>query len=552
MPAILTNSVIPKISKWAFLPATMLLVLICNIAFSQSRDITYMTSGGKLHPLQAIMDIRHYTINLAVDPEKKTIDGNVVIDLVLSQPSDTLLLDLVHLLTVSAVTVNKLPADFVQREDKIYITGKKPFATGRQSIMVSYGGEPPVAARPPWKGGFTWTKDTNGNPWIVINCQGEGGKVYFPCKDHPSDEPNEGVDMNITVPTGLVVAGPGLLQKTLTQKGKQTYFWKTNYTISNYCVVFNIARYKVVTDTYTTLKGNTVPIQYYVLEEDTAHAAKLIQTKIRDTRILEKYFGEYPWVKEKIGIAEVPNPGMEHQTMITFQNKFVYKTIGGQDYSANLFHEYAHEWWANKVTNKDWAHMWIQEGIATYAEALCYYELGGQAAYDEIIDGHKRSVKNRQAMVGGEGLTEEETYSGGDIYTKGSFFMHSLRYLIGDEVFLFTLKKMATDPAYTYDNFVTSSDVEQLFSKASGKNLKPFFDFYLRTTDVLDISVKHTGYRKYLVKINNHFMDLPLDITVDGKTVKKMVPNEGITIEDCNVPPIVDGKGMYLKKITIW
>ena len=519
-------------------------------ANSQNRDITYMTSGGKLHPLQANMDIRHYSINLDVNINAKTIMGNVEIDLLLAKKSDTILFDLVHLLLIEKIYVNYELVTFVQKDDKIYITHKTGFNAGKQKVNIVYGGEPPVAVRPPWDGGFTWTKDTNGNPWVVINCQGEGGKVYFPCKDHPSDEPNEGVDMNITVPGDLVVAGPGLLQKTTVNKNKKTYYWKTNYTISNYCVVFNIAKYKVVSDTYTTINGNKVPIDYYVLEVDTAHAKKLIATKIRDTKILEKYFGEYPWVKEKIGIAEVPNPGMEHQTMITFQNKFNYQIVGGQDYSSNLFHEYAHEWWANKVTNKDWAHMWIQEGIATYAEALCFLEMGGEEAYNKIISGHKRSVKNKKAMVQGEELTEEETYSGGDIYGKGSFFMHSLRYVIGDAIFFPTLKKLATDPAYTYDNFVTTTDVEQLFSKASDKNLKPFFNFYLRTTEVLDINIKETGYQKYLVKINNYFMDLPMEVTIDGKTQKMSIGKDGLSIMS-NTPPVIDAAGYYLKKITL-
>ncbi|MEO5946838.1 MAG: M1 family aminopeptidase, partial [Chitinophagaceae bacterium] len=378
------------------------MLFFAQSAFSQNRDISYMNSGGKLHPLQAIMDIRHYSINLDVDVEHKTIKGNVEIRLNLSKQTDNILLDLVHLMLVEKIKVNNETANFYQKDDKIYITKANGFKPGQQNINIFYGGEPPVAVRPPWNGGFTWTKDSNGNPWIAINCQFEGGKIYFPCKDHPSDEPNEGVDLNITVPADLVVAGPGLLQKVIAKKGKKTFYWKTNYTISNYCILFNIGKYKVVSDTYTTINGNKVPIDFYVLEVDTAHAKKLIETKIRDTKILEKYFGEYPWVKEKIGIAEVPNSGMEHQTMITFQNKFEYKTIGGQDYSANLFHEYAHEWFANKVTNKDWAHMWIQEGIATYAEALCMLELGGEEAYYEIIDAHKRSIKNKKAVVQGE------------------------------------------------------------------------------------------------------------------------------------------------------
>ena len=518
---------------------------------NNSRDLSYVTSGGKLHPLQAIMDIRHYTIALDIDIANRSFKGSTEVNLNLSEKTNTILLDLIHFYTITQIKVNNKVVAFEQKEDKIFINSANGFEKGNQKVLIDYNGIPPVAVKPPWDGGFTWSKDSNGNDWISINIQAEGGKMYFPCKDHPSDEPNEGVDMKITVPKNLVVAGPGLLQSVTTKKNKSTYFWKTNYTISNYCILFNIGKYKVAKDIYTTILGNTVPIEYYVLEVDTAQAKKVIEVKKRDTKILEKYFGEYPWVKEKIGVAEVPNSGMEHQTMITFDNKFIYKQVGGQEYSANLFHEYAHEWWANKVTNKDWGHMWIQEGIATYAEALAMLELGGEAAYDEIIAGHRRGSKNAHAVVpAGEGISEKEVYSGGDIYTKGSFFMHSLRYLIGDNIFFPTLKKLATDPQYTYDNFVTTQDVEKLFSTASGKDLKPFFDFYLRTTDVLDLNVKEIGFQKYQLKINNFFMPIPMEITANGKTNRMVIPKEGITVSSAT-PPQLDAKGFYLKKVTI-
>ena len=518
---------------------------------NNSRDLSYLTSGGKLHPLQAIMDIRHYTIALDIDIANQSFKGSTEVNLNLSEKTNTILLDLIHFYTITQIKVNNKVVAFDQKDDKIFINSAAGFEIGNQKVLVEYNGIPPVAIKPPWDGGFTWSKDSNGNDWISINIQAEGGKMYFPCKDHPSDEPNEGVDMKITVPKNLVVAGPGLLQSVTTKNSKSTYFWKTNYTISNYCILFNIGKYKVAKDLYTTIMGNTVPIEYYVLEVDTAQAKKVIELKKRDTKILEKYFGEYPWVKEKIGVAEVPNSGMEHQTMITFDNKFTYKQVGGHEYSANLFHEYAHEWWANKVTNKAWGHMWIQEGIATYAEALAMLELGGEAAYDEIIAGHRRGSKNAHAVVpAGDGISEKEVYSGGDIYTKGSFFMHSLRYLIGDDIFFPTLKKLATDPQYTYDNFVTTQDVEKLFSTASGKDLKPFFDFYLRTTDVLDLNVKEIGFQKYQLKINNFFMPLPIEITANGKINRMVIPKEGITVSS-TTPPQLDTKGFYLKKVTI-
>lgn len=528
---------------------TLLSIMIANNLFAQNNlDVSYLSSGGKLKSLQAIMDIRHYDINLDVNIEQKTIQGNTIVTLNLSKQTDTILLDLVHLLTVEKITVNKKQVSFEQKDDKIYITSNAGFNVGKQLVDIKYGGAPPVAVRPPWLGGFTWAKDSLGNDWVSINIQKEGGRMYFPCKDHPSDEPNEGVSMHITVPKGLVVAGPGLLQKTTFKNNKATYFWKTNYTISNYCVIFNIGKYKVAKDSYTTINGNVVPIEFYVLEEDAMHARKLIETKIRDTKILEKYFGEYPWYKEKIGIAEVPNSGMEHQTMITFNNKFEYRNIGGHEYSDNLFHEYAHEWWANKVTNKDWAHMWIQEGIGTYAEALAYYDLGGQEAYDAKMAAFKRSIKSKKPMVGGEELSEDETYAGNDIYTKGAFFMHSLRYVIGDEIFFPTLKKLATDPRYTYDNFVVSNDVEALFSNAAGYTLKPFFDFYLRTTNTLDFNVKEIGFQQYQISPANYIMDLPVDIMINNKIERKIMVKDGLKITS-QYTPIIDPNGFYLKKV---
>ncbi len=539
-----------------FSMATVVILLLQSLfAMSQnddninSRDILYLTSGGKLLPLQAIMDIRHYTINLEVDLVKQSISGSTEVSINFSKKTDTILLDLIHLYAVTKVKVNNKVVPYYQHDDKIFITSPTGFEIGNQKVWIEYNGIPPVAIRPPWDGGFTWKKDSSRNDWVSINIQGEGGKMYFPCKDHPSDEPNEGVDLNITIPSSLVVAGPGLLMGVTTKKNKSTYHWKTNYTISNYCILFNIGKYKVYKDEFTTILGTKVPIEYYVLEVDTSHAKKVIETKKRDTKILEKYFGEYPWAKEKIGIAEVPNSGMEHQTMITFDNKFSYKTINGQDYSANLFHEYAHEWWANKVTNKDWGHMWIQEGIATYAEALAMYELGGEAAYNEIIAGHRR-VRNKKPVVPGDVATEEEVYSGGDIYGKGSFFMHTLRFVIGDDIFFPTLKKLSTDPQTTYDNFVTTMDVEKLFSTASGKNLKPFFDFYLRTTDILDITIKEIGYQKFQIKVNNSFMTLPFEVTANGQTNRMNISNEAIIINSA-LPPQVDAKGYYLKKVTI-
>lgn len=533
--------------EWKLLMKKLLLLALL---FSLNRShAQQMSSGGKLHPLQAIMNIRHYTIALEVDPQQQKLNGFTEVDLLLSQPSDTILLDLVNLFTIAKITVNNVAASFTHRDNRIYITRSGGFTQGKQLVKVMYAGSPAVAARPPWQGGFTWGKDGQGNPWVVINCQFEGGKIYYVCKDHPSDEPDDGVDFMINVPKGLVVAGPGLLQKVTPIKNNTvTYHWKTRYPISNYCTLFNIGNYKVFTREYTSIDGNKVPVQFYVLEQDTAHANEVIDIRIRDTKILEKYFGEYPWIKEKIGIAQVSNPGMEHQTMITYGDKFNYAKVGGQNYSANLYHEYAHEWWANKVTNKDWAHMWIQEGIATYAEALGFRELAGEDAYQEQLFKHWSRIKNEKPLVQGKEINSVDTYSS-DLYFKGSFFMHSLCYLMGDSLFFPTLKKLATDPRYTYHNLVITDDVEELFSRESGRNLQPLFDLYLRTTQKLDFTIQQTQFNSYQIKLKNLSMPLPVDITTSNGTQRLIVTGEGLLLKS-NTPPIVDAKGFYFKKVT--
>jgi len=518
---------------------------------AQDMDISYMSSGGKLNPLQAIMDIRHYTIVLDVDINRQAINGYTEIEFNLSDASDTLLFDLFHILNISKISSDKKTKPFYRDKDLIYIVDKAGFKAGRQKIKIEYNGKPPVALNPPWKGGFSWKTDSTGNPWVAINCQFEGGKIYFPCKDHPGDEPNEGVDMLITVPKGLTVAGPGLLQNVKTKKDKQTYHWKTNYTISNYCILFNIGKYTVVKRTYTTIEGNKVPMEFYVLEEDKRYAQKILDIRERDTRILEKYFGEYPWVKEKIGIAQVPNSGMEHQTMISFgekAGKLNLRKVGNWDYQGNLLHEFAHEWFANKVTNKDWAHMWIQEGITTYAEALFCREAAGEKGYDSMMVKKRLGIRNVNPVVQGDEVNTAVAYTG-DIYTKGAFFMHTLRYVLGDEKFFPTLRKLATAPEYTYSNFVNTDDVEKLFSTAYGKTLKPLFDFYLRTTDDLQITVKQTGFNQYTIQAVNLPMSLPIDVLTDAGTEKIFLPDSKPFKIKSSTVPVVDANGYYLKNV---
>lgn len=520
-----------------------LLIFITHTAVAQA-----IFSGGLLKPEQANMDVRHYTVALTVNPREQSIDGYTEIDVVLAQPTTTLLFDLLNIFKVNKVWVNNKEQRFSHEKDLVHITLPTALA-GKTRVKIQYAGKPRVAVRPPWDGGFQWTKDSTGNDWIAISCQNEGAKIYFPCKDHPSDEPNEGADLMITVPKGLVVAGPGLLQKTTHKKNSSTYHWKTNYTINNYSILFNVGKYKVVSRPYTTLNGNKVPIEFYVLEEHADKAVHHLEVFERSIKMQEKYFGEYPWVKEKIAIAETPHLGMEHQSMNAYGNKFKYVKVGGQDFDWLVHHEFGHEWWGNKVTGKDWGDMWVQEGICSFGDVLFIREAEGEEAYIKRMQQMGRYTQNQKPVVLGTNINSDDAYHG-DIYGKGAFFMHTLRYVIGDEVFFPAIKKFATDARYTYDNLVTTDDVEQFFSRESGTSLKPLFDFYLRTTRKLEIQVTRTGDINYNIKLLNYDGALPLDITTSDGVTRKVIDKKGIAVES-RTQPVVDEKGFYLKRVIL-
>ncbi len=291
-------------------------------------------------------------------------------------------------------------------------------------------------------------------------------------------------------------------------------------------------------------------MQFYVLEEHAEQGRASTRSPGANVHMQEKYFGEYPWVKEKIGICETPHLGMEHQTMNAYGNKFRYTLVGGKDFDWLMHHEFGHEWWGNKITAKDWSHYWIQEGICSFGDALFTREAEGEEAYLKRMQRTARGIRNLKPVVlGDSNVTEDEAYHP-DIYGKGAFFMHSLRYVLGDGIFFPTLKKFATDPRFTYDNQVTTNDVEQFFSKESGKNLKPFFDFFLRTVQKLEISVKQTDDEKFLVKILNLDMPLPMEIVTDSGSQKIMLNQKGITVESKTIP-LIDPSVYYLKKIII-
>jgi aminopeptidase N len=524
------------------------IIVLLLIVLTSSLHAQELTSGGKLKPEQAIMDVRHYTIALNVNFNQRTIDGYTTIDVIMAKPTHVLLFDLLDSLKISQVLVNNKKQPFEYKNNLVRINLADELPAGKASVMVIYGGKPHVARRPPWDDGFIWSKDSTGHQWMAITAEGTGGKLYFPCKDHPSDEPNEGVDLLITVPKDLVVAGPGLLQKVTKHGETATFHWKTNYTINNYSILFNVGDYAVVTRKYTTIDGHVTPLQFYVLKEHLSKAEHHLDIFEKTIHEQEKYFGEYPWAKEKIAICETPHLGMEHQTMNAYGNKFRYTKVGGEDYDGLMHHEFGHEWWGNKVTAKDWADYWIHEGICTYGDALYVREFEGKDAYIKFFQRSAFSFSNKIPIVMGKDIDEEAAYNG-DIYGKGAFFMHTICYIMGDSLFFPALKKFVTSPKYTYSNLVNTDDVQNFFTQESGMDMKPLFDLYLRSVNKLEVYVKQLPKDKYLIQLQNLSTPIPVDITTDAGTKRMILDSKGIKVDSKTIP-VIDKDTYYLKKIT--
>jgi len=503
--------------------------------------------GGKLKPEQENMDIRFYDIHLKVNIPQKEIEGYTIIKCLLKKEAPIILLDLMDSLKVNGVLVNGKKVDFQHENNLLTLHKAVNFPSGIHMIKVLYSGHPMIAIRPPWDDGFTFTQDSSGHPWVAITAEGTGGKIFYPAKDHPSDEPDEGARLSITVPKDLVVPGPGILKSRKVKGDWVSYTWETHYPINNYSILFNIGDYVLVERTYTTILGNKVPMQFYVLREHQAQAAHLLELMEKAAHIKEKYLGEYPWAKEKIGLVETPHLGMEHQTMNAYGNKFRYTKKGGEDFDWLMNHEFGHEWWGNKVTAGDWADEWIHEGIETFCDHLYTLDTEGEESYENLFRQSVFQIKNDKPLVIGKDITEDEAYHP-DIYPKGGFFMHTLRYVLGDSVFFPALKGFVTDPRFTYNHTTNTRDLMDYFNQRSGRNLDPLFQLYIYSIDKLEIEVIEKSSHQYSIRFKNLNMDLPLDIRTEKGISRILVNQKGVLI-DSKIMPIIDEKGFYLKRL---
>lgn len=507
------------------------------------------SSGGFLSENQSGYDVSFYDINLEVLLEDKSLAGYTTIKLKpLIEKLDVLELDLIDNYQVDSILINGFSLDFKHQSHKIWLTLKKPLTVVQNEIItvtIYYSGQPPEAAYPPWLGGFSWETDNDGYAWVGLSCQGEGAKIWFPCKDHPSDEPDSAA-INITVPEGYFVASNGILKhKSFEDKNRVTYNWFTSYPINNYLINFGVGRFKEVSANYIESDGTIIPVIFYVLPQAMDKARDLVDEAVDMLGIYSKYFGPFPWPNEKCGLLNSPFAGMEHQTLIAYGNNFKKSSAGDFAYDELLLHELAHEWWGNKITVTDWDDFWLHEGIATYAECLYVFDKAGERAYQECMDNTRQRIRNSRPVKSSANKTVSDAYHA-DIYTKGAVFMHTLRYVLGDSIFFKSLKQFATDTAF-YKNGVTTGDFLNLLNKNSGQDLSGLFELYLETNTLPVVSVDSVSHNTYQIHIPNIDFEIPMDVLLNNRVERIYLGPETVEVISEEIPQ-VDPYNWYLKE----
>jgi aminopeptidase N len=525
-------------------------------------------SGGPLMPEQAAFDIKSYDLDLRIDPAEQSIKGSLTAQALIVHPTAWFVLDLDPPLTVDSVALlnaaaSPEPLNFERRAGKLWIAFPFTKQPGESvNVRIFYGGKPRVSPRPPWVGGFVWSKTASGQPWIGLACQSDGGDLWFPVKDHPSDEP-ETVALHFTVPQPLVVASNGTLKSVVkNQDGTQTYNWNVSNPINNYSINFSAAPYKTIQDKYTSISGTQVPVTFWVLPEDYDKGAALVKQTKDYLAFFEEYLGPYPFRSEKVGIVQTDYLGMEHQTIIAYGNKFKFDPDG---FDWLMFHELGHEWWGNLVTASDWRDFWIHEGFQSFMDTLYLEKLRGKDAYFKGMTNRMKSLRNMQPVAPRESRTTVQMYmagpdyvrSDGDIYGKGAVILHTLRYLIGDKPFFAALRRMSyPDPAKEkltngrQVRFATTDDFQRIAETASGTKLDWFFEVYLRQPKLPRLLTERKGNQLELRWETPEGLpfNMPVEVQIGETSRRYELPGGRATVQlEAEKAFVVDPQNWILK-----
>ncbi|NND16299.1 MAG: M1 family metallopeptidase [Eudoraea sp.] len=508
--------------------------ILCTSLVTAQEFTRQDTLRGSITPERGWWDLTYYNLDIKVDPDKKYISGSTIVGYTVLSPAKVLQIDLQPPLVIDRIEQDGKQLKYETEGNAHFIRLKKKQEKGaKEQLTVYYSGNPREAERAPWDGGFSWAKDSNGKHFVATSCQGLGASAWWPNKDHMYDEV-ERMDMTITCPADLIGVGNGRLLKVDDNGETKTYHWQVLSPINNYGVNVNIGDYVNFGEIYKGEKG-PLDIQYYVLKENEAKAKVQFSQTLSMMRAFEYWFGPYPFYEDSFKIVEVPYLGMEHQSSITYGNKYENGYLGrdlsgtgwGLLFDYIIIHEAGHEWFANNITYKDIADMWVHEGFTMYSESIYLdYHFGTKAA-NEYIQGVRGRIQNKKPLIGPYGVNKPGS---GDMYNKGANMLHTLRQLLeDDELWRSVLRGLNKE---FYHQTITTKQVEDYISMRTKKDLSAFFNQYLRTTMIPTLEYKRNGDQiefRYANIVED--FDMPIRVYVDGKE-RWLFPNKDSKTED--------------------
>ena len=470
----------------------LIVILFPFFLFSQT-DFTHQDSlRGTLNSNRTWWDVMRYDITIQPDFETKTIQGTTGILIKKTGDKNILQLDLHKALSVDSIFIGEVPKRlrFTRDENIVLIDLQNIDFEDDEffKLAVYYSGKPKEAVKAPWDGGWIFTKDEKGRPWMTVACQGLGASIWFPCKDHQSDEPDYGASITIITSDTLEAVSNGELKESrkIDSTTLKSTTWIVNNPINNYNIVPYIGKYVNFKEVYNGEKG-FLNCNFWVIDYELEKAKKQFKEVPKMLKCFEYWFGPYPFYEDGYKLVQAPYLGMEHQSAIAYGNKFqngyLGKSLSESDYGMKwdfiLVHESGHEWFGNSITSKDIADMWIHESFTNYSETIFTDCLFGVQAGNEYEIGLRNLIENDKPIIGKYGVNDKGS---GDMYYKGSNMIHIIRQLVNDDERFRQLLRGFNKTFY--HKTVTSHEIEQYIIKFTGLDLSKVFDQYLRTTQI--------------------------------------------------------------------
>ncbi|GAB2767524.1 M1 family metallopeptidase [Rhabdobacter roseus] len=478
------------------------------------------TLRGSITPERAWWDLTYYHLAVRVKPEESSLSGSTTVHYKVLKPHQSMQIDLQEPLRIEKVVQDGQELTYRREGNAYFIALQKKQQIGQlESVQVFYAGKPQVAKRPPWDGGVQWEKDADGNWLVATSCQGLGASVWWPCKDHMYDEPDSML-ISITVPKPLVDVSNGRLRKiTDNNDNTRTFDWFVSNPINNYGVNMNVGNYVSWNEIYDGEKGK-LSLSYYALPQDQDKAKEQFKQVPLMMKAFEHWFGPYPFYEDGYKLVQVPYLGMEHQSSVTygngFKNGYLGKDLSGTGWGLKwdfiIIHESGHEWFANNITYKDIADMWVHESFTNYSENLyTEYHFGKQAGTEYVL-GTRKLIANKARIMGFYNVNHAGS---GDMYYKGGNMLHTIRQVVNDDEkwrqILRGLNKTF------YHQTVDGSDIIKYISDKAGRNLSKVFDQYLREIKIPQLEYAFEGKTlRYRWTNAVDGFDLPVKVTLQG------------------------------------